>query len=188
MTKLSKKLNKKQEEELILLLEERFIKNKNRHKNVEWNEVRTKLLKSPSKLYSIFLMEQNGGEPDVTGFDKKTGEFWFMDCSTESPAGRRSLCYDEEALTARKENKPKGSALGIAFEMGIELLNEEQYMYLQSLGQFDCKTSSWLLTPVEVRNNGGAVFGDYRYGRVFIYHNGVQSYYAARGFRGLLKV
>ena len=133
-------------------------------------------------------MEQTGGEPDVTGYDKKTGEYWIMDCSAESPAGRRSLCYDEEALQARKENRPKGSALGMASEMEIELLNEEQYMHLQRLGRFDCKTSSWLLTPKEVRKNEGAVFGDYRYGRVFVYHNGVQSYYAARGFRGLLKV
>lgn len=184
----SKQLTSSQQKDLLKLLELRFNNNLNRHKGIIWKDVESKLLQQPDKLYSVFLMEQTGGEPDVTGYDKKTDEYWIMDCSSESPDGRRSLCYDEDALNARKENKPAGSACGLASEMGINLLDEQKYIYLQSLGTFDAKTSSWLQSPDDIRKKGGAIFGDYRYGRVFVYHNGVQSYYAARGFRGLLKV
>lgn len=158
----------------------------NRHKGMDWSSIEERL--KGEKLWMLQQMEQTGGEPDVVGTDRKTGEYIFMDCSAESPAGRRSLCYDMEALDARKENKPQGSAMGMAAEMGIEILDEAQYRYLQQFGPFDTKTSSWIITPADVRKKGGSLFGDHRYGQVFIYHNGASSYYAARGFRGCLKV
>ena len=189
MTQKSKKeLPPKQQEELLTTLQARFEKNMNRHQGMEWVKVKTKLSASPEKLESLQEMEKTGGEPDVVGHDKKTNEYIFYDCSPESPAGRRSFCYDPEALKARKENKPKNSAMGMAADMGIELLNEEQYRTLQKLGTFDTKTSSWIKTPADIRELGGALFADFRYGTVFIYHNGAESYYAARGFRGSLKV
>lgn len=160
----------------------------NRHKDIEWKKVEEKLKTHPEKLWSLNEMEESGGEPDVVGFDKKTSEYIFYDCSGESPKGRRSLCYDREALESRKKHKPKNSAMDLAGDMGIELLTEEEYYKLQELGEFDSKTSSWLKTPNELRKLGGAIFGDYRFGRVFIYHNGAESYYGARGFRGSLKV
>ena len=189
MTKSNKKeLSKEQQGELLRTLKTRFEKNMNRHKGLEWAKVEAKLKANPQKLWSLNEMEMTGGEPDVVGFDKKTGEYIFYDCSAESPGGRRSVCYDREALESRKENKPKNSAMDMAADMGIEILNEEQYRELQKLGEFDAKTSSWLKTPSEIRKLGGAIFGDYRYGNVFVYHNGADSYYAARGFRSLLKV
>lgn len=160
----------------------------NRHKGIEWNKVQEKLEANPEKLWSLNEMEVTEGEPDVVGYDKKTGEYIFFDCSPESPKGRRSICYDHEALESRKEHKPKHSALGMAEEMGIEILDEQQYRELQKLGKFDTKTSSWIKTPADIRKLGGAIFGDWRYGHVFIYHNGAESYYAARGFRGSLRV
>jgi hypothetical protein len=160
----------------------------NRHKGLEWEKIQAKLKANPEKLWSLNEMERTGGEPDVVGQDKKTGEYIFYDCSAESPNGRRSLCYDREALEARKENKPKDSAMNLAAAMGIELLSEEQYRELQKLGNFDAKTSSWVKTPSDIRKLGGALFGDYRYGNVFVYHNGADSYYAARAFRGSLRV
>lgn len=160
----------------------------NRHKGIEWNKVQDKLEANPEKLWSLNEMEVTEGEPDVVGYDKKTGEYIFFDCSPESPKGRRSICYDHEALESRKEHKPKHSALGMAEEMGIEILDEQQYRELQKLGKFDTKTSSWIKTPADIRKLGGAIFGDWRYGHVFIYHNGAESYYAARGFRGSLRV
>jgi hypothetical protein len=160
----------------------------NRHKGVKWADVQARLEAHPKKLQSLQEMERTGGEPDVVAYDKKSGEYVFFDCSPESPAGRRSVCYDRAALDARKEHKPKNSAMDMAEAMGIELLDEEQYRELQKLGEFDLKTSSWLKTPDEIRELDGAIFGDRRYGRVFVYHNGVQSYYAARGFRGALRV
>ncbi len=175
-------------QELLLLLRARFEKNIQRHKGIEWTKVQVRLEANATKLGSLYQMETTGGEPDVVGFDKKTGEYIFYDCSAESPAGRRSICYDPEALEARKENKPKNSALGMAAEMGIEILSEEQYRELQQLGKFDTKTSSWIKTPAEIRKLGGAIFADWRYGQVFVYHNGAESYYAARAFRGSLKV
>ncbi|MGE0638291.1 MAG: DUF4256 domain-containing protein [Bacteroidia bacterium] len=178
----------KQREELISTLKTRFEKNSNRHKGIEWASVEAKLKEDAAKLWSLHQMETTGGEPDVIAFDKKTGEYHFVDCSPESPAGRRSVCYDQQALESRKEYKPKNSALGMAAEMGVELLNEQQYRGLQHHGTFDTKTSSWIETPAAIRKLGGAIFGDYRYGQVFIYHNGAESYYAARGFRGLLRV
>jgi hypothetical protein len=183
-----KKLSAKEAGELLEILQERFEKNINRHKGIEWNAISSRLKNHTEKLFSVNEMQRTGGEPDVVGHDKKSGEIIFYDCSAESPAGRRSLCYDKEALDGRKENKPKGSAMGFANEMGIELLTEEQYRHLQQLGKFDTKTSSWLKTPEPVRKLGGAIFADFRYGQVFIYHNGAESYYAARGFRGVLKV
>jgi len=185
-----KELSPEQPDELIRILKARFEKNTIRHAGLDWVEVMAKL-NSPSnreKLRSIAEMERTGGEPDVVGFDKKTGEFIFYDCSAESPAGRRSLCYDSEALESRKENKPKNSALGLAAAMGIDLLTEDQYRELQKLGNFDTKTSSWVKTPPEIRKLGGAIFCDRRYNQVFVYHNGAESYYAARGFRGSLRV
>lgn len=182
------KLSTEQREELLLALEVRFEKNMTRHKGLEWPKVLAKLGASPQKLRSLHEMESTGGEPDVVGYDKKTDEYIFYDCSFETPKGRRSFCYDQEALESRKEHKPQNSALGMAAAMGIELLTEEQYHDLQKLGPFDTKTSSWLKTPPEVRKHGGAIFGDYRYGRVFVYHNGAESYYAARAFRGSLRV
>ena len=186
MTK--KKLSSAETKTLLSVLQARFEKNMHRHKGLEWKKVQEKLDNNPEKLWSLNEMESTGGEPDVVGYDKKNGEFIFYDCSPESPKERRSLCYDRQALEARKEHKPKNNVLDRAKEMGIELLNEEQYRTLQHFGTFDTKTSSWLLTPPEIRKLGGAIFGDHRYGQVFIYHNGADSYYAARGFRGALRV
>jgi hypothetical protein len=169
-------------------LKTRFEKNLNRHKNLDWSKIQTRLEAHEDKLWSLHEMETTGGEPDVVGYDKKTGEYIFYDCSAESPKGRRSLCYDGEALESRKENKPRGSAIDMAVSMGIELLDEAQYRELQELGKFDVKTSSWVKTPTEIRELGGALFCDCRYNHVFLYHNGAESYYAARGFRGSLRV
>jgi hypothetical protein len=183
-----KKLSPEQTKELIKILKARFEKNLNRHKSLEWQMIQTKLEAAAEKLWAINEMEITGGEPDVIGFDKKTGEYIFYDCSAESPKERRSLCYDHEALEKRKENKPADSAINMAAEMGIEILTEEQYRELQQLGNFDTKTSSWVKTPVNIRKLGGAIFCDRRYNMVFLYHNGAESYYAARGFRGSLRV
>ncbi|HMG93235.1 MAG TPA: DUF4256 domain-containing protein [Chryseolinea sp.] len=187
-TTSKKELSSEQREELLLALEVRFEKNMRRHKGLEWAKVQSKLTANPDKLWSLNEMETTGGEPDVVGYDKKTGEYIFYDCSEESPKGRRSFCYDREALDSRKENKPKNNAMDLAASIGIELLTEEQYRQLQELGEFDMKTSSWVQTPSDVRELGGALFCDRRYDKVFLYHNGAESYYAARGFRGLLKV
>jgi len=181
-------LSSAQRQDLLGVLQTRFEKNMSRHKGVEWAKVQAKLEASPEKLWSLNEMESTGGEPDVVGHDKKTGEFIFYDCSAESPKGRRSICYDREALNARKENKPKDSALDMATAMGVALLTEEQYRDLQKLGSFDTKTSSWVQTPTEIRKLGGALYCDRRYNQVFLYHNGADSYYAARGFRGSLTV
>lgn len=187
--KPSKKiLSPAQQEELLATLQARFEKNAPRHKGIKWAAVQAKLEAAPEKLWSLQEMERTGGEPDVVGQDKKTGEYLFYDCTAETPKERRSICYDPEALASRKEHKPKDSAIGMANAMGIEILTEEEYRALQQLGKFDTKTSSWLKTPPEIRKLGGAIFGDYRYGQVFIYHNGVESYYAVRGFRGSLRV
>ena len=175
-------------EVLLKTLQVRFEKNMKRHQNFTWRDVQKKLESNPGKLWSLNEMERTGGEPDVIAFDKKNGEFIFFDCSPETPAERRNLCYDRQALDARKEHKPASSALDMAAEMGIEILTEEQYQQLQSLGAFDTKTSSWLHTPPGIRNLGGAIFGDRRYDHVFIYHNGADSYYGVRGFRGSLRV
>ena len=190
-----KNLSPKQTEDLLKTLKARFEKNKNRHKGIDWNDVQSKLEKSPAKLWSLDEMETTGGEPDVVDFDNlprrqagKTGEYIFYDCSAETPKGRRSICYDHEALESRKEHKPKDSAMNMAAEMGIELLTEEQYRALQQLGEFDLKTSSWIVTPAPIRKLGGALFCDRRYDTIFLYHNGADSYYAARGFRGALRV
>jgi hypothetical protein len=185
-----KELSLEQRERLLATLKDRFETNRNRHKELEWANVRAKLEAESSveKLWSLNEMEESGGEPDVVGYDKKTGEYIFYDCSAESPKGRRSLCYDRQALDSRKENKPRNNAIEMAADMGIEILTEEEYRELQQLGKFDMKTSSWLRTPSEVRKHGGAIFGDFRYEHVFVYHNGAESYYAARGFRGSLKV
>lgn len=183
-----KKLSPGQSEELLKALKARFEKNMNRHKGIEWAKVQAKLEANAGKLWSLNEMEETGGEPDVVGHDKKTGEYIFYDCSAESPDGRRSVCYDGEALASRKEHKPKNSAIGMASAMGIEILTEEQYRELQKFGHFDTKTSSWVKTPSDIRKLGGAIFADYRYGNVFVYHNGAESYYAARAFRGLLRV
>ncbi|CAN5795953.1 DUF4256 domain-containing protein [soil metagenome] len=177
-----------QRENLLKVLKTRFEKNINRHQGLEWAEVQAKLAAQPEKLGSLSEMERTGGEPDVVGRDHETGEYLFCDCSAESPKGRRSLCYDREALDARKEHKPSGSAVEVAATMGVELLTEEQYRDLQKLGPVDTKTSSWLKTPADIRALGGALYADYRYGHVFVYHNGAPSYYGARGFRGSLKV
>ena len=183
-----KKLSGEQTKELLGILKVRFEKNSGRHKNIPWSDVQKKLEKKTDKLWSLSEMERTGGEPDVVAYDKKTDEFIFFDCSAESPKDRRSLCYDREALDSRKEHKPKNSAADMAEEMGIELLTEEQYRELQTLGKFDLKTSSWIRTPEKIRKLGGAVFCDRRYDTVFLYHNGAESYYAARGFRGSLRV
>jgi hypothetical protein len=185
---MKKKLSPQQQEELFKTLKARFEKNVNRHKGINWAEVKTKMEANAEKLWSLNEMEQTGGEPDVIGYDKKTGEYIFVDCSAESPKGRRSLCYDDEALASRKEHKPDGSAMEMAASMGIEILSEEQYRELQQLGAFDIKTSSWVQTPAAIRKLGGALFCDCRYDTVFLYHNGAESYYAARGFRGLLRL
>lgn len=186
--KTAKDMKAKQREELLNLLQARFEKNMNRHQGLAWAKVQARLEASPEKLWSLNEMEATGGEPDVVGVDKKSGEFIFYDCSAESPKGRRSLCYDRAALESRKEHKPDNNALDIADAMGIELLSEEQYRDLQKLGNFDLKTSSWVQTPADIRKLGGALFCDCRYGKVFVYHNGAESYYAARGFRGSLIV
>ena len=193
LKKNKKELSPEQRKELLSALKARFEKNMNRHKDLEWAQIQAKLEANPEKLWSLKLwslneMERTGGEPDVVGHDKKTGEYIFCDCSAESPNGRRSLCYDREALERRKENKPKDSAIGMADAMGIELLTKEQYQELQKLGRFDTKTSSWVKAPSEIRELGGALFCDRRYDTVFVYHNGAESYYAARGFRGSLRV
>jgi Protein of unknown function (DUF4256) len=185
---MKKELSPEQHKELLGALKTRFEKNMNRHQGFEWAKVQKKLEANPEKLWSLGEMETTGGEPDVVGHDKKTGEYLFYDCSLESPKDRRSLCYDREALESRKENKPKNNAMDMATAMGIELLSEEEYRELQNLGQFDTKTSSWLNTPAEIRKLGGAIFADYRFGRVFVYHNGAESYYAGRAFRGSLRV
>ena len=188
MTKNNKQLIAHQSKEILEILKTRFEKNMKRHTAIKWLKVQEKLEANPEKIWSLYQMEKTDGEPDVIGFDKKTNEYIFYDCSAESPKGRRSLCYDNEALEARKEHKPKNSAVGMASEMGIELLTEKQYRELQQLGKFDIKTSSWLNTPENIRKLGGAIFGDFRFDTVFIYHNGAQSYYAGRGFRGALHV
>ena len=177
----------KQREELLNVLQTRFEKNMNRHQGLEWAKVQARLEAHPEKLRSLNEMESTGGEPDVVGFDKKSGEYIFYDCSAESPTGRRSLCYDRVALESRKENKPKNNALDVAAAIGIELLTEEQYRELQTLGTFDLKTSSWVKTPADIRKLGGALYCDRRYDTVFVYHNGAESYYAARAFRGSLR-
>jgi Protein of unknown function (DUF4256) len=182
------KLSPGQGEALLKALEARFTRNMTRHKGLEWSEVEAKLEADPDKLWSLSEIERTGGEPDVVGQDRQTGQFIFHDCSAESPKGRRSVCYDGEALEARKENKPKDSATNVAAAMGIELLTEEQYRELQKLGEFDTKTSSWIKTPANIRELGGALFCDRRYDTVFVYHNGAESYYAARAFRGSLRV
>jgi hypothetical protein len=181
-------LTKKQSEALISTLQSRFEKNASRHKGIEWPYVESRISSDPGKLKSLHEMEATGGEPDVIGQDKKTGQVIFCDCSTESPGGRRSLCFDRDALDSRKENKPAGNVMDMAAAMGIELLTEAQYRDLQKFGCFDAKTSSWVVTPAEIRKLGGALFCDRRYDTVFVYHNGAQSYYAARGFRGILRV
>lgn len=173
---------------LVDILKTRFEKNSNRHSGIEWSKVQTKLESNPKKLWSLLQMEKTGGEPDVVAFDEKTKEYIFFDCSAESPKERRSICYDHEALEKRKEHKPKDSAINMANEMGIELLTEAQYRDLQKLGKFDAKSSSWVQTPADIRKLGGATFCDFRYNTVFLYHNGADSYYAARGFRGALRV
>ncbi len=188
MENKSRKLEIKQREELLKLLQGRFEKNKKRHMDLEWPKVQARLEANADKLWSLYEMEETGGEPDVVAYDNVTGEYIFYDCSPETPKGRRSICYDHEAWESRKEHKPATSATDMAAAMGIELLSEEQYRELQKLGSFDLKTSSWLKTPSEVRKLGGAIFGDCRYSRVFIYHNGAESYYGARGFRGSLRV
>jgi len=188
MNTIKKKLSPKQRGELLGTLKARFEKNMNRHKGLDWAKVQSSLAANANKLWSLNEMEGTGGEPDVVGHDKKTGEYIFYDCSAESPSGRRSLCYDREALESRKEHKPKNNAMDIAAAIGIELLSEEQYRELQKLGNFDTKTSSWVKTPADIRKLGGALYGDRRYDTVFVYHNGAESYYAARGFRGSLRV
>jgi hypothetical protein len=186
--KTKKELSPEQREQLLRALQARFEKNMNRHEGLEWAKVKGTLERNTEKLWSLSEMERTGGEPDVVGHDKKTGEYIFFDCSPESPKGRRSFCYDREALDSRKEAKPKNSAMDLAAAMGIELLTEEQYQELQKLGEFDTKTSSWLKTPADLRKLGGALFGDRRFGRVFLYHNGAESYYAGRAFRGSVRV
>jgi hypothetical protein len=185
---MKKELSAKQQEELLGTMKSRFEKNMNRHKGLDWAKVQARLEAKPDKLWSLQEMERTGGEPDVVGQDKKTGEYVFYDCSAQSPKGRTSLCYDREALDARKEFKPKSSAMDLAAAIGVELLVEEEYFELQKLGEFDTKSSSWIKTPTEIRKLGGAIYGDRRYGRVFVGHNGAESYYAGRGFRGSLKV
>lgn len=188
MNHSTKKLSQGQQQILLRILSERFEKHMHRHAGVEWSEVQSRLESYPGKLWTLQQMEETGGEPDVIGCDAKTGEYVFCDCSVQSPLGRRSFCYDQQALDSRKEFKPKDSAEGMAAAIGIELLTEEEYRGLQRLGEYDTKTSSWLKTPAEIRNLGGAIFADRRYNHVFVYHNGAESYYAGRGFRGVLKV
>jgi hypothetical protein len=188
MSKTKKKLSSEQRDKLLSALKARFEKNMSRHKGLEWSKVEAKLGARTEKLWSLNEMERSGGEPDVVGHDKKTSEYIFYDCSAESPKGRRSVCYDREALESRKEHKPANSAMDLATAMGIDLLTEEQYRELQKLGEFDLKTSSWIVTPAGIRKLGGALFCDRRYDTVFVYHNGAESYYAARAFRGALRV
>ena len=188
MPKPNNQLSPAQLNQLLTTLQTRFTKNMKRHKGLDWSKVQAKLQANPAKLASLHQMETTGGEPDVVAYDKKTGEYIFYDCATETPKGRRSVCYDREALEARKENKPKDSAVNMATAMGIELLTEEQYRELQQLGEFDLKTSSWVKTPSEIRKLGGALFCDRRYNTVFVFHNGADSYFGARGFRGSLRV
>lgn len=188
MKKEIKKLSPDQHEEFINILKARFEKNMKRHEGIEWAKVEAKLLSHPEKLWSLNEMEKTGGEPDVVGYDQKTDEYIFYDCSPETPKGRRNVCYDREALDSRKENKPLNSALDMAAEMGIEILSEEEYRELQKLGEFDLKTSSWVETPSKIRKLGGALFADRRFDTVFVYHNGAFSYYSARAFRGSLRV
>lgn len=183
-----KQLSPDQRAALLSTLKTRFDKNTNRHKEIVWDNVLAKLEANPEKLWSLIEMERTGGEPDVLGIDTITNEYLFYDCSVESPKERRSICYDQQALESRKEHKPKNSAVAMAAEMGIELLTEEQYRHLQQFGNFDTKTSSWIQTPAEIRKLGGAIFCDFRYNTIFVYHNGAESYYAGRGFRGLLRV
>nr|WP_139356705.1 DUF4256 domain-containing protein [Leptospira alexanderi] len=183
-----KELSLEQSREIFKILKARFEKNMNRHKGLGWNKIQTKLEANAEKLWSLNEMERTGGEPDVVDYDKKTGEYVFYDCSAESPNGRRSVCYDREALESRKEHKPKDNAIDMAVAMGIELLTEEQYRNLQKLGKLDTKTSSWLKTPSDIRALGGAIFADFRYGHVFVYHNSAESYYAVRAFRGSLRI
>lgn len=183
-----KELSQNQRDELLTILRDRFEKNMGRHRELEWAEVRAKLETNTEKIWSLNEMESTGGEPDVVDFDRDTGEYIFCDCSAESPKGRRSICYDREALESRKEHRPENSAVDMAAAMGIELLSEEQYRRLQNLGNFDMKTSSWVKTPANIRKQGGAIFCDRRYDTVFVYHNGAESYYSARGFRGSLRV
>lgn len=185
---VKKELSPEQANKLISTLKERFYENIDRHKDMEWRKIEIRLKENPQKLWSLNEMEITGGEPDVLEYDKNTNEFIFIDCASESPKGRRSVCYDREGLESRKEHKPKNNAIDMAEKMGIELLTEEQYRELQSRGNFDNKTSSWLKTPANIRELGGAIFGDLRYDQVFVYHNGAQSYYAARGFRGSLRI
>jgi hypothetical protein len=187
-TSTKKQSSPNQREELLKALKTRFEKNMNRHKGLDWKTVQARLQGNPEKLWSLVEMENTGGEPDVVGHDKNTGEYVFYDCSAQSPKGRTSLCYDREALESRKEHKPKNNAMDMAASMGIELLTEEQYLELQKLGDFDTKSSSWVKTPADMRKLGGALFGDRRFGRVFFYHNGAESYYSGRGFRGVLRV
>ncbi|MES2238631.1 MAG: DUF4256 domain-containing protein [Bacteroidota bacterium] len=188
MTTNKKNLTTEQAEALIKILKTRFEKNKKRHEDLDWNTIQTKLEAQPEKLWSLNKMEASEGEPDVIGYDSKTNEYLFYDCAVESPKGRRSFCYDRKALDARKENKPKDNVIDVAAAMGITLLTEEEYRELQKLGNFDTKTSSWIATPSDIRGLGGAIFADFRYGKIFVYHNGAESYYAARGFRGVLRV
>ena len=188
MNTIKKELSPEQRKELLGALKARFEKNMNRHKGLEWAKVQAKLEADPEKLWSLHEMERTGGEPDVVGHDEKTGEYIFYDCSAESPKDRRNVCYDREALESRKEHKPENNAMDMAAAMGIEILTEEQYRALQKLGNFDAKTSSWLKTPSEIRKLGGALFADRRYDHVFVYHNGAESYYGARAFRGSLRV
>lgn len=183
-----RKLSTEEKDSLLKILKTRFEKNMGRHPGIKWEDVQVRLENNPEKLWSLDQMELTEGEPDVVGFDEKSGEYIFYDCSPESPKGRRSLCYDRSALDARKEYKPANSIMDMAAEMGVEVLTEEQYHFLQSLGNFDLKTSSWIITPFEIRKRGGALFGDRRYDHVFTYHNGADSYYAARGFRSALKI
>ena len=183
-----KVLSKEQVDVLLTVIQSRFEKNMNRHEGIEWDKIQARLEKNPEKLWSLHQMEETGGEPDLIGYDKKSDKYIFCDCSPESPKGRRSVCYDPEALASRKEHKPRHSAVGMALEMGVSLTTEAQYLHLQQLGVFDTKTSSWIVAPPDVRKLGGGLFGDKRYGRVFIYHNGAESYYAARGFRVVLEV
>ncbi len=188
MAKSSQTVSAGEKEEILIILKSRFEKNKQRHKGLEWDLIEEKLGENPDKIWSLIQMEKTEGEPDLVKFDPKEKVYIFMDCAPESPKGRRSLCYDRKALDARKQHKPANSAMDFANEIGIEILNEDQYRELQETGEFDLKTSSWILTPDDVRSKGGALFCDRRYGKIFTYHNGADSYYAARGFRGILKV
>lgn len=188
MNNNKRELSPAQHEELLSTLKARFEKNRNRHQGIKWEKVQAKLEANTEKLWSLYEMERTGGEPDVVGYDKKTGEYLFYDCSAESPKGRRNVCYDQVALESRKEHKPENNAIDMAAAMGIELLTEEQYRELQKLGNFDTKTSSWVTTPPDIRKLGGALFADRRYGHVFVYHNGASSYYSVRAFRGWLNV